>query len=271
VIETDPERRLVKYFVDVEPSAGRRLLRAAGMPVGEAWETARPEEVATLFELLVREGLRGRSPEGRAPEGRARHGRLGARDGRGTGGARSARGGGGLVGGGEREGDEMDVGAEAGRYAGREICDLLLESLLAQAAVRRDERGSGGTPRSEADGAALATYLRAQRVIDARATGLRSLRELAGVCGVSAEHLCRVFRRFGSESPYRRLQRARMAAAAARLRDRGRGAVLVKEVAAEMGFADPYHFSRAFKRVMGVSPESFRDGGGDEPGTPRRA
>jgi AraC-like DNA-binding protein len=33
----------------------------------------------------------------------------------------------------------------------------------------------------------------------------------------------------------------------------------VKEIAREMGYADPYIFSRAFKLVMGVSPKKFRD------------
>jgi AraC-like DNA-binding protein len=34
--------------------------------------------------------------------------------------------------------------------------------------------------------------------------------------------------------------------------------VLVKQVAAELGFDDPFHFSRAFKNIFGLSPEAFR-------------
>jgi len=33
---------------------------------------------------------------------------------------------------------------------------------------------------------------------------------------------------------------------------------LVKEVAFELGFVDPFHFSRGFKRLFGLSPEAFR-------------
>ena len=33
----------------------------------------------------------------------------------------------------------------------------------------------------------------------------------------------------------------------------------VKQVAAELGFRDAFHFSRAFKNVFGVSPRSFRE------------
>ena len=32
---------------------------------------------------------------------------------------------------------------------------------------------------------------------------------------------------------------------------------LVKEVADEMNFNDPFHFSRSFKSVYGISPEQF--------------
>ena len=45
-----------------------------------------------------------------------------------------------------------------------------------------------------------------------------------------------------------------MAQAARRLQSPG---ILVKHVAEELGFADPFHFSRTFKRVFGVSPGRF--------------
>ncbi len=34
----------------------------------------------------------------------------------------------------------------------------------------------------------------------------------------------------------------------------------VKEIAAQLGFTDPFHFSRAFKAATGLSPQSFREG-----------
>jgi AraC-like DNA-binding protein len=36
---------------------------------------------------------------------------------------------------------------------------------------------------------------------------------------------------------------------------------LVKQVAEELRFADAYHFSRAFKKVHGLSPVQFLRGG----------
>jgi AraC family transcriptional activator of pobA len=37
-----------------------------------------------------------------------------------------------------------------------------------------------------------------------------------------------------------------------------RNDTLIKQVAFELGFADPFHFSRAFKKVFGLSPAAFR-------------
>ena len=46
------------------------------------------------------------------------------------------------------------------------------------------------------------------------------------------------------------------------------GGEYVYEVARQLGYRDPYYFSRAFKKVMGVSPRSYQNGLGrsDPPG-----
>jgi AraC-like DNA-binding protein len=64
-----------------------------------------------------------------------------------------------------------------------------------------------------------------------------------------------LFRRFSGQTPYQYLLRRKLEAAAARLSEPG---ALVKEVALEAGFSDPFHFSRVFKRVFGVAPSVFR-------------
>ena len=48
----------------------------------------------------------------------------------------------------------------------------------------------------------------------------------------------------------------------------GRRLILEAERARQLGYRDPYYFSRAFKKVMGVSPRSYQNGLGrsDPPG-----
>jgi len=47
----------------------------------------------------------------------------------------------------------------------------------------------------------------------------------------------------------------KMSAAAVRLQREDK---LVKQIAYELGFSAPFHFSRAFKKVFGLSPAAFR-------------
>jgi AraC-like DNA-binding protein len=59
-------------------------------------------------------------------------------------------------------------------------------------------------------------------------------------------------------TPYRFLMRLKMSHAASLLLNPD---ALVKEVAYELDFSDPFHFSRSFKSVYGVSPERFMNRG----------
>lgn len=102
---------------------------------------------------------------------------------------------------------------------------------------------------------AFLTYQRCCALIQSEHATLRNLAEVARACHVDRAHLCRLFRRFSGETPYRYLMRQKLAAAAERLCEPG---ALVKTVAWEAGFSDPFHFSRVFKRVFGVAPSVFR-------------
>jgi AraC-like DNA-binding protein len=128
------------------------------------------------------------------------------------------------------------------------LCALLLEQILLLAA---DE----ALPEEVGESAAWDTYQRCRRHIESQCLGISSLAEVAEACAVSEAHLCRLFHRHGAVSPYRLLVRLKMARAAALLLDRG---LLVKEVGQQLGYDDPYHFSKVFKRVYGLSPEAFR-------------
>jgi AraC-like DNA-binding protein len=82
-----------------------------------------------------------------------------------------------------------------------------------------------------------------------------TLDELAARSGFSAQHLGRLFRDQLGVTPLQYLGRLRMERAAELLTE---GRLTVKAVARHLGFADPYYFSRAFKRHFGRSPSSYQ-------------
>jgi AraC-like DNA-binding protein len=133
----------------------------------------------------------------------------------------------------------------------RRIAALLLQQLVLLAS---DE----AVPAARLESASWAAYRRCREHMEAHAAKARSLGEVAEACGLSAAHVCRLFRRYGDRSPYQALLRLKMSRAASLLLER---ALLVRQVAEEVGFEDPYHFSKAFKRVYGASPAAFRQRG----------
>ncbi len=141
--------------------------------------------------------------------------------------------------------DLVRAGLSTGDHAAR-ITALHLEILL----VTLSEHGAGTR---SGDERARATFVRCRDTIEARFLELESVTAAAAACHVDAAYLCRLFARYSPASPYRFLQRLRMNHAAARLED---GGSLVREVSAGMGM-DPFHFSRVFKRVHGLSPQAF--------------
>ncbi len=103
--------------------------------------------------------------------------------------------------------------------------------------------------------AAFATYQTCRERIQRDFLNLKSLSQIASTCHVDEAYLCRLFQRFDKQSPYQFLMRLKMNAAAQQLQQ---STALIKEVAYAFGFTSPFHFSRAFKKVFGISPDAFR-------------
>ncbi len=127
---------------------------------------------------------------------------------------------------------------------GQSLCTQLLGVLLTKIA----ERIVPGDDRSML---AFTTYERFRRFLTMERRRLTSVEQAAREFGISAAYACRLFRRFDGLSPYQYLLRQRMQLAADLLtHDR----LLVKQVASQLGYPDPYQFSRAFTRVSGIAP-----------------
>jgi len=131
--------------------------------------------------------------------------------------------------------------------AGR-ICAALVEVLLLKIEELAAFSGQRGAAAEE-------TFLRCKGVIEAKAARLATLGEITKAVGLEASHLCRLFRHYQGQSPYQYLLHRKMALAAELLME---PAMLVKEAADRVGFADPYHFSRCFKKVHRVAPKEFQ-------------
>ena len=82
-----------------------------------------------------------------------------------------------------------------------------------------------------------------------------SLEEMAKAVGYSKYHFAKKFQQQMGISPVRYFLELKIKNAC-ELMDRS--LLSVKQVAAELGYDDPYYFSRLFKKVMGISPKQYR-------------
>jgi AraC-like DNA-binding protein len=144
--------------------------------------------------------------------------------------------------------DELIRNALKHTYFSSALCSKLLEYLILKIAESLVPWQGVETP-------AFATYQRCHRHIWANYFRLQSMDQVARECHVDPAYLCRLFRRYAHQSPYQFLMRLKMNLAAERLQN---PEMLIKQVAAQLGFNDPFHFSRAFKKIYGLSPEEFR-------------
>lgn len=73
---------------------------------------------------------------------------------------------------------------------------------------------------------------------------------------MSVSHFSERFRRQTGQSPMAYFIHLRMRLACRLLDLSGKS---VKTVALEVGYRDPYYFSRLFKKSMGLAPEKYRE------------
>ncbi len=130
------------------------------------------------------------------------------------------------------------------------LCTQLLGVLLAKVKQRI-------MPEEAVDDRAFRSYEQFRRILVDRCVEWQSVEAACGVAKISPEYACRLFVRFGEDSPYQLLTRQRMSLAADWL---AHEQVLVREAARRLGYPDQYQFSRAFKRVFGIAPAEFRRG-----------
>jgi AraC-like DNA-binding protein len=143
--------------------------------------------------------------------------------------------------------DIIRDGSRGGPMAGG-LCGSLLEYLLYRIATSTVRDDKDQSP-------AYQTYMRCRDYIEQHYLELQTLKQIAKEAHVDQAYLCRLFQRYDYQTPYHLLTRLKMNRAVELLHD---PATLIKQVAATLGYADAFHFSRTFKGVFGVSPQAFR-------------
>ena len=131
------------------------------------------------------------------------------------------------------------------------MCAMVVQYLIMKIGDLATPCGETSTSR------AFATYQRCRQYIGDHYLAIRNLNEVAEACHVDSAYLCRLFQRFGRERPSRYLLHLRLNRAAELIQNSG---LMIRAVSDQLGFSDPYNFSRAFRRAFGVPPGHLRKG-----------
>lgn len=89
-----------------------------------------------------------------------------------------------------------------------------------------------------------------------------SIEDVAGHVGIDRKYLSSLFKKTLNISPQEYLINYRMNKACELLAKDG---LLVKEIANSVGYEDPLHFTRIFRKLKGISPSQYRQGHDKKP------
>ncbi|NLW12287.1 MAG: helix-turn-helix domain-containing protein, partial [Clostridiaceae bacterium] len=87
-----------------------------------------------------------------------------------------------------------------------------------------------------------------------------SLQEVADHCYVSQWHLSKLLNKHTGKKYYDLLNAARIEAAKRLLRDSTKEHLTIADISEAVGYSDTGHFSRSFKKLIGVSANEYRNG-----------
>ncbi len=102
----------------------------------------------------------------------------------------------------------------------------------------------------------VVTYRRCRKYIDNHFTEIKLPGEAAEACKINVHYMAQLFKDYGKITPYEYIMRLKLNKAAQLLLN---SHLPIKEIAPLVGFDDPYHFSRNFKKLFGVSPRAFKN------------
>jgi AraC family transcriptional regulator len=144
---------------------------------------------------------------------------------------------------------DIAAGSPTGRLFGESIAAALSAHIAQQYSVtetRLEEFRGGLSP---------ARLKRVLEYIDANLADNLVLDRLAEVAGLNLYHFARGFRQSTGLSPHQHVLRKRIERAKEFLRS---SHLSVLEASARTGFVDQSHFSKVFRRIVGIAPSKYR-------------
>ncbi len=142
----------------------------------------------------------------------------------------------------------IDTGIEKLPFS-QELCCCYLKTILFEQAANQFKKGRY---HSESE----RTYHKCRGYIDQNFSSIRAIAEVADYCCIDIRYMARLFKRYGKITPQEYVIRLKMNRAGQLLLNTE---LPVKNVAMLVGYQDPYHFSRNFKKFHGVSPKPYRN------------
>lgn len=141
----------------------------------------------------------------------------------------------------------LRLGTEKPEFSQEISCAYLRILLLRQASCL--------TPHSTPFPVSRDTYENCKRYIDSNFSSIKSPGQVAQDCSIDVRYLSVLFKRYSHISPSRYLMQLKLNKATYMLLSTN---LTIKEISLTIGFEDPYHFSRNFKKFSGLSPNDFR-------------
>ncbi|RME66710.1 MAG: helix-turn-helix domain-containing protein [Verrucomicrobia bacterium] len=132
------------------------------------------------------------------------------------------------------------------RRDGEALAESMLQGFAAWLAASTREKGHIHPPH---------LLDRAFELLDEHFREIPNVAALVDHLGVTQSHLCRVFKKHHHKSPYAELTDRKLQYAYLRL---SQAHISVQQAALEVGYEDPFHFSRLFKRRIGFPPSTVR-------------
>lgn len=144
--------------------------------------------------------------------------------------------------------------------AGRQISEDIGDEIAARQVLLRLSAILGGSPPDWRKDTSVFTPCAMRQIVermDAQLGTHVSLETMAQIVGLSPGHFARKFQRSAGLSLNRFLNRRRIGASFAMLRD---GSMPLARIALDLGFSSQSHFTRLFSGQTGITPHHYRRG-----------